>query len=268
MSVLYSDDAGRVGRGREPELVVDDDVHGAADAVALDARQVERLGHHALAGERGVAVQQQRQHRERLGVVDAVLLGPHHALDDRIDGLEVRWVGGQLDGDLVAQAGDELAGLAEVVLHVARALGGVGVDVALELLEQLAVGLADDVGQHVEPAAVRHAEHRGVEVVGGGPLEDGVDQRDGRLGALDAEALLAEVLRAEELLEGLGRVEPVEDVALDLGLDGGVDALDLLLDPGLLLGLLDVHVLDAHRAAVGVAQHVEDVAERHPARRR
>ena len=46
----------------------------------------------------------------------------------------------------------------------------------------------------------------------------------------------------------------------------GVDALDLLLDPVLLLGLLDVHVLDADRAAVGVAQHVEDVAERHARR--
>ena len=42
------------------------------------------------------------------------------------------------------------------------------------------------------------------------------------------------------------------------------DALDLLLDPALLGGLLDVHVLDADGAAVGVAQHVEDVAERHP----
>ena len=37
---------------------------------------------------------------------------------------------------------------------------------------------------------------------------------------------------------------------------------DLLLDPALLLGLLDVHVLDADRPAVGVAQHVQDLAER------
>ena len=42
----------------------------------------------------------------------------------------------------------------------------------------------------------------------------------------------------------------------------GDDALDLLLDPALLLGVLDVHVLDADGAAVRVAQDVEDVAER------
>ena len=43
----------------------------------------------------------------------------------------------------------------------------------------------------------------------------------------------------------------------------GLDALDLGLDPALLLGVLDVHVLDADRAAVGVAQHAEQVAELH-----
>ena len=43
----------------------------------------------------------------------------------------------------------------------------------------------------------------------------------------------------------------------------GLDALDLLLDPALLVGVLDVHVLDADRAAVRVAQHAEQVAEAH-----
>ncbi len=40
-------------------------------------------------------------------------------------------------------------------------------------------------------------------------------------------------------------------------------ALDLLLDPALLGGLLDVHVLDADRAAVGVAQDAEELAQLH-----
>ena len=40
--------------------------------------------------------------------------------------------------------------------------------------------------------------------------------------------------------------------------------LDPLLQPGTLLGLGDVHVLDADRAAVRVAQHAEHVAQLHP----
>ncbi len=71
--------AGRVGWRGEAELVVDDQVDGAADAVALDHREVERLGHHALAGERGVAVDQDRQHRVAPGRIDEVHLGPGHA---------------------------------------------------------------------------------------------------------------------------------------------------------------------------------------------
>ena len=53
----------------------------------------------------------------------------------------------------------------------------------------------------------------------------------------------------------------LEDVALLVGRERDGDAFDLLLDPALLVGLLDVHVLDADGAAVGVAQEVQDVAE-------
>ena len=92
-------------RGREPDLVVDDDVHGAAGAVAAQLRQVQRLGHHALAGERGVAVQQHRQHREEgTAPVEPVLLGPDDALEHRVHGLEVGRVGGQVDLGLLARS--------------------------------------------------------------------------------------------------------------------------------------------------------------------
>ena len=42
-----------------------------------------------------------------------------------------------------------------------------------------------------------------------------------------------------------------------------VGHLDALLDPAALLWILDVHVLDADAAGVGVAQHAEDLAELH-----
>ena len=53
-----------------------------------------------------------------------------------------------------------------------------------------------------------HAEDGAVEPVVGGRAEDGVEDRDGRLGPLEPEALGADVLGGEELLERLGRVEP------------------------------------------------------------
>ena len=45
-------------------------------------------------------------------------------------------------------------------------------------------------------------------------VEQGVEDDDGRLGALEPEALLAHVAGVQEALEHLGGVEPVEDVAL------------------------------------------------------
>ena len=52
--------AGVLGVGGEAHLVVLDDVDGAAGAVALQRLQVEGLGDDALAGEGGVAVQEDR----------------------------------------------------------------------------------------------------------------------------------------------------------------------------------------------------------------
>ncbi len=89
---------GVVRRGGEPDLVVDDDVDGAADPVAGQHRHVQRLGHHALAGERGVAVQHHRHHREAGfggALVEQVLAGADQPFQHRVDGLQVRRVGGQ-----------------------------------------------------------------------------------------------------------------------------------------------------------------------------
>ena len=51
--------------------------------------------------------------------------------------------------------------------------------------------------------------------------------------------------------------------SLSAGLHRGGGRFDVLLDPLLLVGLLDVHVLDAHGARVGVAEDAEDLAQRH-----
>ena len=116
--------AGGFGGGGEPDLVVDDHVHGAAGAVAAQQGQVQGFGDHALAGERGVAVQHQRHDRvAALAHVEQVLLGPHDALQHRVDGLQVRRVGGEGDGGLaVAEHAEVLALGAEVVLDVAGAV--------------------------------------------------------------------------------------------------------------------------------------------------
>src|SRR5439155_22881688 len=92
--------------GGETELVVGDDVQGAARRVALQLCQVEDLGDHALRRERGVAM---NQDWHRAGAVEMWLrtlaprlLGTRPSFDDRIDCFEVTGIGQQGDRYLLA----------------------------------------------------------------------------------------------------------------------------------------------------------------------
>ena len=160
---------GGFGSSGEPQLVVDHDVDRAAGPVAGEAGEIEGLGHHPLAGKGGVAVEQYGQYRKRIpGAVlqlrpgpllapQPILFGTGHAHHHRVHRLQVGGVGGHGDGNRGAVAGDEGPHRALVVLHVAGTLHRVGIQIALEFFEDLSVGLAHDVGQHVEATAVGHA---------------------------------------------------------------------------------------------------------------
>ena len=82
-----------------------------------------------------------------------------------------------------------------------------------------------------------------------------------RLAALQREALLANKLGLQEGLEGLCLVELVQDSELLFLGWFFVGLLEFFLEPAALLRILDVHVLDADGAAVGVAKDAKNVAE-------
>ena len=201
-----------LGVGGEADLVVLDQVDRAADLVAVERLQVQRLGDHALAGERGVAVQDDRHRGVGVAVgvrpLAAGLRGARRADDDRVHELQVRRVGLEVDEDRVA-VGQLVGALgAVVVLDVAGAAlrdrrHGLERRGALELGEDRLVGAAEVVGQHVEPAAVGHADDDLARAVRGGQLDHLVDHRDRHVEALDRELLLAEVGLVHEALEGV-----------------------------------------------------------------
>ena len=203
----------RVGRG-EADLVVDDDVDRAAGVVAARLRQRQRLHDDALAGERRVAVDDHRQHRVAFVVAAPIEARLHRALDHRIDDLEVRRVERQAEVHRAARRRD-VAREALVVLDVARrqVLGRR----VVELGEQVLRHLAERVDEHVETAAVRHADDDLLHALAAGALDELVHRGDEALAALEREALLADVLGVQVALEPFGRGQPVEDVDLLLG---------------------------------------------------
>ena len=192
---------------------------------------------------------------------ETILLGPGHAFDDRVDRLEMGGVRGQGDGELFAGTALEDAAGTLVVLHVTGALHGLGIQIPLELLEDLLVRLSDDVGQHVEPAPMRHPHHDLGHAGSGGGVQQGVKEHDRRLRPLQAESLLTHVAGVEEPFEDLRRIEAIKDVPLLFLVERAGLPLHMLLDPALLLGVLYVHVLDPERPAVGIPEHMEDLVQ-------
>jgi hypothetical protein len=95
-----------------------------ARRVPVEAVEVERLGDHPLAGERGIAVDEDGQRDRR--IVDARagraigLLGAREPFDDGVHGLEMARIRGDRDLDL-ARGGHARLGRRQVVLDVARA---------------------------------------------------------------------------------------------------------------------------------------------------
>jgi hypothetical protein len=216
--------ARRLRGGREADLVVDHDVDRPSDVIAGKLTHVEGLGHHALTGEGGVPVDQERQvrvvldHRFDVGPVarsnDHVLFGAHDALDHRRDRFEVRRVRGHGDVDGRAAGVLELSARALVVLDVPAALHALGVQVPFELREDVVVGLADHVGQHVQAPAVRHADDGLFGSLVGRHVEDRAQGHDRGLGAFEAETFLADVARVQEPFEDLGLGQRLEDPVL------------------------------------------------------
>ena len=194
-----------VGVGGEADLVVHDEVNRAADLVAVERLQVERLGDDALRREGRVAVDHDRD--RRVGVLDGVRPVAHRlgrarcARDDGDDVLEVAGVGLELDLDALAVRQLVVAAEAVVILDVAGAalrdrrdgLEHVRLDRggALELREDRVVGAAEVVREHVQTAAVRHPDEHAVRAVRRRELDQRVEHRDGHVEALDGELVLA-----------------------------------------------------------------------------
>ena len=209
--------------GREPDLVVRDQMQRPTGRIALEAVQVEGLCHDALPGERRIAVEEHRQRDRR--IVSAVrsrairLLGARSSLDDGIDRFEMARVRDEPHPDLAVRGRPRPVG-GEVVLDVARPALGVGRDgierpLAFELTQDVLVGHPDRVRENVQPPPVRHAHHDVVRAGLGGELDRLVEHRDHHVEPLERELLLAEEALPQEPLHAVDLAQaPVEQALL------------------------------------------------------
>jgi len=250
-------------RGGKADLVIDHDMDRAAGAMPLEAREAKAFRHHALPGKGRIAMQQNGQNLGALGIVRLILLGADLAQHHRVYRFEMAGVGGQRQMDGVAVELAVVAGT-EVVFHIARSVDILGFGTATpKLVEQRAVRLAHDIGQHVEPPAMRHPDDDVLHAKLPAALDDLLHRRDEAFATVKAKALGAHVFDMEVFLEPLGLDQLVQNRLATVPGKGDflVVALDPLLEPGGLFGVGDVHVLQREGAAIGALDDGQDLAE-------
>ena len=171
----------RVGGG-ETDLVVDDDVHRTTRGVASGLCQTQGFLVDALATKGRVAMHQHRQHLVAQGIPTAVHAGAHRTFHYGVHDFQVRGVERQRQVNR-ATGGRHIGAKTLVVFHVTG--GKIFRCCVVKLGEQVAWHLAQGVDQHVQTAAVGHANHNFLHALGARLLDQFVHGGNKTLAAFE-----------------------------------------------------------------------------------
>ena len=183
----------------EADLVVHNEMDCAAGAVALELRHVECLRNDALSDESGIAVDEDgNDFFAFCGVFQNALTGAGLAFDDRVDCFEMAGVCRKADFDLVSTGQFARRVVAEVVFYIPVSTHQLGSEVVLEFVKNDAGRLVQEIGQHIQSSAVRHAhdelQHAEVRRI----FQNGIEREHEGFSALEGEAFLADILRVDK----------------------------------------------------------------------
>ena len=230
-----------------------------AGFVAGKVRHVQGLGHDALAGESGVAVNGDRQRgleiEFRLSAMAALLLrGARVALDDGVDELQVARVGHERDRHLADAALFVGAAETKMVLDVARIAPSrrrtrfVPALRRFESDEDIGVGFAQHMREDVQAAPVRHAHDNVARAVLRREPNDLVQDRHQHVGAFDGEPFAAFEGGVDEAFKRFDFGEAFEEILFLFGGKSGKKgaALGGVAQPVALFAVFDMFVVVAN----------------------
>ena len=245
-----------------PDL--DHDVQGPARREAASLRELERFHNDALPRESRIAVDEERQDCGA-GLVAALLLSrAHGTFNHRVHHLEVRRIEGE-DHVHVAARCAQVRRESLVVLDVTGATSCIWHVLTLELREQHRWRLAEHVDQHIESAAMGHANHDFFDAAGAAALHDVVEERNQRVAAFQREALLADVARVKIAFEAVRRRQLPQEVEALLVAESVIQPpfLEPVLQPEPLLASRHVRELRADPPRIDVPELLQDLRQFH-----
>ena len=266
-------DVGRIHRRarvfrqrRESDLIVHDHVDGAARAVAVELRHVERLRHDALARESSVAMDEQRQNfAPQFRIAAHPLPRARGSLHDGIDRFEMARVGREANLHLGAILQLPDRAIAEVIFHIAIARHEVGDVVGGKFGEDDLQRFLQEIRQDVEPAAMGHPHANLLDPMMRTAAENRIQDHHERLRALERKAFLPDVASVQKRFERLGFEQRAQDRDLRLArsLALGRPRLEPVPDPVADARVLDVLKFRADRIGVNAFEQRDHFAQRH-----
>ena len=148
--------------GRKANLIVHNKVDAPTRIIAANAREAEAFPNNPLPGKGGVAMQQHWQDLRMLALANIIaecLVGANLPKHNRVNRLKVRRVGHKAHMHLDAVKFPIRRG-AKVIFHIARTANIIRVRrPSRKLMENDAIWLCHHIGEHVEAATMRHANH-------------------------------------------------------------------------------------------------------------
>ena len=146
----------------------------------------------------------------------ALLARAHRAFHHRVDDFQMRGIERQSQVHRPARGGD-VGRETLVVFHVAGSQFAMRGMLALELQEQVARQFADGVDQHVEAAAVRHADHHFLHALAAGTLNQVIQQRNQAVAALQRKAFLPDIAGVQVFFQGFRGSDQFQYASLAIG---------------------------------------------------
>ena len=135
---------------------------------------------------------------------------------------------------------------------------------AFERSEDAFAEMANDICQHIQTTAMRHAQRNVFDAEFTGAFDQSINQRHDRLATFERESLLTEILSIQKTLKLLSGNKFPKNSFLDLAINRfGLNELtpNLLPQPKLFVLTLNVPILDADFTAVSALQDVQNLAE-------
>lgn len=201
-------------------------------------------------------------------VVGVMLFGSDLTHDNRVNTLQVRWVGKQLNCKLLSTSIFPGVMSSQMILDISRVshelLVGVGIGWSdtLELGEDDLHWLSNNVGQHIKSTSMWHTDNNLFAVILNEGVHDGLHAWDETFAALKTKSLQC----VEFILEEDGKhISPEKSGIDELNLFGGqvikLHQLELVSNPIALLSTLDEHEFDSDFVAVRFLHGLDEISE-------